>query len=163
MNCSQCGLHIPEGAQTCPNCRAPVRQPGFLERLFGWLAPARQPTIHRQVIRKTEIKEQPFQIVEATGQQQVYRSLEEVPPELRSTVEEALRAAASGAAAGGKVRVTVKIEESRRTVSPAATQDAKVRITVKDASGQERTYHSVEEMPPEIRALYERARQNRPS
>ncbi len=144
MNCSQCGLHIPEGAQTCPNCRAPVRQPGFLERLFGRLASALGATAPRQVIQRAEIKEQRFQIVDAGGQPQVYHSLEEAPPELRPMIEEALRAAASGA-------------------KPGATVATTVRITVKDPSGQERTYHSVEEMPPEIRALYERARQNRPS
>lgn len=140
MNCSQCGLHIPEGAQTCPNCRAPVRRPGFLERLFGRLAAARPPAAPRPVIQRAEITEQRFQIVDAAGQRGVYHSLEEVPPELRPKIEEALRAAASG-----------------------ATPAAKVRITVKDASGQERTYDSAEDMPAEIRALYERARQNRPS
>jgi len=31
---------------------------------------------------------------------------------------------------------------------------------VKDASGNERTYHSLDELPPEIRAVWERA-QNR--
>jgi len=31
-------------------------------------------------------------------------------------------------------------------------------ITVTDASGQIQTYHSADEMPPELRALYEKAR-----
>ncbi len=138
MNCSQCGLHIPEGAQTCPSCRAAVRRPGFLERLFGRRTAAPPPPAPRQVIQRTEIKEEQFQIVNAAGQPQVYHSLDEVPPELRPKIEEALRAAASGAAPGRKVR-----------------------ISVKDASGQERTYDSVEDMPPELRAAYERARQPR--
>ena len=135
MNCTRCGLHIPEGAHTCPNCRAPAGRPGLLERLFAGLASVRPPAARRQVIMRTEVKEQEFQVVDPSGQRRVYHSLEDIPAELRSTVEAALRAAA----------LDIK----------TAT---KVRITVKDASGQELTYDSLEEMPPEIRAIYERAR-----
>ncbi len=140
MNCSQCGMHIPEGVQACVNCRAPHRRPGLLERLFGRLASGRPSAGSPRGIQRTEIKGARFQIVNAAGQRQVYHSLEDVPPELRPKIEEALRAAASGTGPG-----------------------TKVRITVKDASGQERTYDSADDMPPEIRAIYERARQNRPS
>jgi hypothetical protein len=31
-------------------------------------------------------------------------------------------------------------------------------ISVTDATGKVQTYHSIEEMPPELRALYEKAR-----
>jgi hypothetical protein len=69
----------------------------------------------------------------ATGEERVYDSLDDLPPEIRERIE-ALRA---GGAAGG----------------------AQKTFTFKDESGQERVYHSVEEMPPDIRAIYERLKE----
>ena len=137
MTCGHCGSRIPDEAQSCPYCRAKVGEPGLLERLFGWLAAPRKPSAAR-VIRKTEIREQRFEIVDATGQRQVYHSLDEVPPELRPKIEEAMRAREQDAAPGGSVK-----------------------ITVKDSSGREQTYNSVEEMPPDVRAIYEQVREDR--
>jgi len=42
MPCGTCGKWIPEGHERCPYCRAPVRRPGLLERLFGRLTLARR-------------------------------------------------------------------------------------------------------------------------
>ena len=42
MTCGTCGKWIPEGHERCPYCRAPVRRPGLLERLFGRLTLARR-------------------------------------------------------------------------------------------------------------------------
>ena len=131
MTCSRCGCRIPEGAQACPQCQAPVREPGVLERLFGWLAAARKPSATR-VIQTTEIRQQRFEIVDGTGQRQVYHSLDEVPPEARSRIEEALRAG----------------------------EHDSFNVTVKDAFGRQQTYKSLEEMPPDIRALYERVQED---
>ncbi len=139
MTCDHCGSRIPEDAESCPYCRAPVREPGLLERLFRWLGAPRKASPAR-VIRKTEIREQRFETVDAAGQRHVYRSLDEVPPDLRPRIEEALRAAEQDAAPGGSIR-----------------------ITVKDSSGRQQTYNSVEEMPPDIRAIYERIREDRRS
>ena len=47
-----------------------------------------------------------------------------------------------------------KIEQARRDAGPATTR---TKITVTDASGTTRTYDSVDEMPPDIRQMYERA------
>jgi hypothetical protein len=58
--------------------------------------------------------------------------LDEVPVEYREKVRQAQQAALSGK--GGNV------------------------ISVTDATGKVQTYHSIEEMPLELRALYEKAR-----
>ena len=139
MTCSSCGMRIPEGQALCPHCRAPVRRPGLLERLFGWLASARKtPTVN--VTRTTEIRQERFEIVDKDGKRQVYHSLDEVPPEFRSKIEEAMHS-------------------GQREVGTSKTS----KITVRNASGREQTYDSVEDMPPDLRAIYDRIQRDRPS
>ena len=53
--------------------------------------------------------------------------------------------------------IRAKIAQARST----AQQSAHTKITVKDASGRTRTYDSVDEMPAEIRQIYERVRRER--
>jgi len=65
-----------------------------------------------------------------TGQLTTYGSLDEMPADIRTRIEQA-RAGATG--------------ESRP-----------LRITATDASGRTRTYDSVEEMPADVRAIHER-------
>jgi hypothetical protein len=65
-----------------------------------------------------------------TGQITTYASLDDVPPALRARIGQA-RAGAAGS----------------RTA----------KITVTDASGTTRTYDSIEAMPADLRAIYERA------
>jgi hypothetical protein len=66
-----------------------------------------------------------------TGELREYGSLEEVPLEYREQIRQARQAAMSG-----------------KSVAP---------IIFTDAFGKEHTYHSPDEMPPELRALYEKA------
>jgi hypothetical protein len=71
-------------------------------------------------------------VTNQNGERHEYKSLEEVPPELRSTIENALKDASHAS----KVTKTFR---------------------VRDASGQEHVYHSLDEMPSHLRALVERA------
>ena len=142
MTCSHCGLHIPDGTERCPSCGQAVRREGFLRRLlagFG-LGPASKPSTPTQStgaptthIRTTRVTEQIKVRDPRTGEVRVYGSLDEVPAELRAPIEAARRAAAEG---------------GNRTT-----------ITVTDASGVTRTYASVEDMPDDLRRIYERVRE----
>ena len=69
-----------------------------------------------------------------TGELKEYRSLDEVPEEYRDKIRQAQQSALG---------------------NPGTNA-----ITVTDAAGKVQTYHSVEELPPELRALYEKARGN---
>jgi len=60
----------------------------------------------------------------------VYRSLEEMPPELRARAEQMMRQ--------GQAR--------------------QQRIVIRDAQGNERVYNSIDELPPDIRARFEQTR-----
>ncbi len=147
MTCSHCGLHVPDETDRCPSCGQAVRRGGLLRRLLGGLglAPAAQasppsmptPSTHGPTtqIRTTRVTEQIKVRDPRTGEVRVYGSLDDVPAEWREPIEAARRAAATGVAS--------------------------TTITVTDASGVSRTYASVEEMPEDLRRVYERARAER--
>jgi len=77
---------------------------------------------------------------ERSGETKTYSSLADVPAEIRQQIEQAK----SG---GALTKVTAR----------DASGVTRTKITVKDASGVTRTYESVDQLPPDIRALYERA------
>ena len=64
--------------------------------------------------------------------------MDEAPPELRADIEKLESEALKGNVTPGMI--------GRKSVS---------LFKVKDASGNERIYHSLDEMPPDIRALVE--------
>lgn len=82
--------------------------------------------------------------------------LDEVPLELREELKkleseglkEGFRSASSD---GPTTKITTKII-SRKTAS---------LFKVKDAAGNERIYHSLEELPPDIRAAFEQAQEGK--
>lgn len=124
--CPKCAAHLPEGAHNCPACGASLSPPGFWQRLFSRGTP---PTI--STTRTTQFSTQQIKVQDPkTGEVRVYGSLEEVPPEIRAQIEQAM-------------------QQADRTTPTT-------KITVTDSSGTTRTYNSVEEMPEDLRKLYER-------
>jgi hypothetical protein len=128
MKCPRCDQPIDETDATCPHCSAPIKRPGFWQKLLGIFS-SQGGTSTVRVTKTVTVKK--LNVVTNTGgERHEYHSLEELPPELRTTVQDALSGAASG-----KALKTYKL---------------------RDVLGNERTYHSLEEMPPEMRALIER-------
>lgn len=153
-NCPQCGDAVAETDQFCSKCFARLEPPSLWRKflsLFQSTGPSRQPrpilNIKKSVTIRTTGKD---------GQSHVYHSLDDVPPDLRAQLE--------------KLESEVKKETGRavsfRETSP--TGDVTVSRTlsekrvsvykIKDASGNERIYHSLEELPPEIREAIQRAK-----
>ena len=84
------------------------------------------------------------------GVEHEYSSMEEVPPEIRAEIETVEREAAQ--AKGKELSMT---ETSRRgnTITSKITHRKDFSVyKIVDESGMERVYHSLKEMPPEIRA-----------
>ena len=142
MNCPDCGNPIEKNAQFCPKCYARIEPPGFWKKLLGVFRTSpksRRPiiTIKKNVTIRTKGKD---------GETHEYKSLDEVPPELRAQMQsmqaEALKEAFSSASADDEEIKFIK----RKTVS---------LFKVKDASGNERVYHSLDELPPEIRKAWD--------
>jgi len=87
--------------------------------------------------RKQPLNNQVFTIRTASGQEQTYRSLEEMPPDIRSQVE--------------TIQTSLSPGESKKTYTSQT-------YTFRDTNGPEQTYHSIEEMPPHVRAIFEKMR-----
>ena len=113
----------------------------FLSRLGIGSRPGRPAVrIERFVSIKTS---------DADGRQHEYHSLEEAPPEVRAQLEEV------------ETQGKVISSSSSRSTSPDGWTTSITRektlflYKVQDAAGNERIYHSLDEMPPEIRAAFE--------
>jgi len=87
------------------------------------------------------------------GQVHEYHSLEEAPPEIRAELE---RLEAEALKEKGE---TIVSQTSAGATSKIISEKKVSLFKVIDASGQERTYHSLDEMPPEIRAAMEQAQE----
>jgi RNA polymerase subunit RPABC4/transcription elongation factor Spt4 len=140
MDCPQCSALVEKGAQFCPKCYARIDPPSLWQRflsLFQREGPRKSViTIKKRIDIKTTDKE---------GQHHEYHSLDEVPPELRADLEklqsEAEKEALTGASPTSRF-------VTKKTISI---------FRVKDASGKEHIYHSLDELPPDIRAAFEKA------
>ena len=150
MNCPECGNPVEEGAPFCPKCFAAIAPPGFWSRLLNWFKPStgRAPLVIRagpKIETKTRVR---ITSKDKDGTVHEYHSLEDVPPELRAEIE--------------KLK-SESLEEDFRSVSStghgikAISRKTLSTYRIVDPSGQERVYHSLEEMPPELRAAIEAA------
>jgi hypothetical protein len=150
MNCPDCGNPVEKDASFCPKCYARIEPPGLWQkflRLFAASGSSRRSliTIRKTVSIKTTDKD---------GQHHEYRSLEEAPPELRAELEKLKSEVEKGASESltpDPDRPALKFI-SKKTIS---------LFKVRDASGTEPTYHSLDELPPEIRAAWEKAQGGR--
>jgi hypothetical protein len=91
-----------------------------------------------------------------------FRSLEEVPPELRSEVERLMRKAESSPDGTAEGSSALSAEIVRTTGVDGVSGSKSEVIRFRDWDGVERVYNSVDEMPPEIRAFYDRLRRQSP-
>jgi hypothetical protein len=92
---------------------------------------------------------------DADGTQHEYSSMEEAPPEIRSQLE-ALEKEADQQK-GDAISITESSQQGS-TFTSKVIQHKNISVyKIVDESGVEHTYHSLEEMPPEIRAAFEEA------
>jgi uncharacterized protein YrzB (UPF0473 family) len=94
-----------------------------------------------------------FKIKDALGQERVYHSLEELPPEVRERLAKLMPGL------GGKVNhLAAELVDEPKPSPDLAVQEKTEVYKIKDKSGQERVYHSLEELPPEYREMFKRFR-----
>jgi hypothetical protein len=145
--CPDCGNLVEPGAQFCPKCFARIEPPTFWQKLLRFFQSSGGPRRSMVTSKKTVS----INTIDKDGQRHEYHSLEDVPPELREQIEklqsEALKEGPSSTSSDGL------------TTTFVTTKKASL-FKIKDAAGNERIYHPLEELPPEIRAAIDQA-QNR--
>ena len=148
MACPECGNVVAATDQFCSKCFARLERRNFWRRLGSWFQSAFKPGLHTRVIKRKVS----LQTISKQGEQHVYRSLDEVPPEFRADFEKL------------QSEVTKGLDTELRSVDvlkdapkPGIIVRKEIRVfKFKDASGKEQVYHSLDEMPPERRALFEK-------
>jgi len=150
MACPVCGNVVAATDQFCSKCFARLEQPTFWRRLASWFQSAFKPGLHTLVAKRNVS----IQTVSKRGEKHAYHSLDEVPPELRAQFEKLQSEAAKELGAELPSAIV-----SKDAPTPGIVVRKEIRVfKFKDASGQEQVYHSLEEMPPEKRALFEKLR-----
>ena len=91
-----------------------------------------------------------IQTIDEDGRRHEYSSMEEVPPEIRSQIDSLERETLQEKGKGFSVTET---SQAGNVITSKVLQQKTVTVyKFIDETGTERTYHSLEEMPPEIRA-----------
>jgi hypothetical protein len=149
MACPECGNVVAVTDQFCSKCFARLERPAFWRRLGSWFRSVFKPGLHTLSIKgKVSLQT----ISKQGGEQHTYRSLDEVPPEFRAQFEKL------------QTEVTKELDTELRSADvlkdaskPGIIVRKEIRVfKFKDASGKEQVYHSLDEMPPEKRALIEK-------
>jgi hypothetical protein len=129
-------------------------EPGNLQADLALLNQAQ--TMPGASVVKTSIS---IRTEDENGQQHQYSSMAEVPPEIRSEIEQLAKEAAQQK---GKQLSVTAIEQRGNGFTAGIVQQKKICLyKIIDESGVERTYHSLDEMPPELRAAVADSEKNR--
>ncbi len=150
MNCPDCGYPVEKSASFCPKCFAPIEPPGFWQRFLSLFRGGRSRRDRIVDVKQDIIVD----VTDEQGRQHEYHSLDEVPPEVRAEIEklkaEPWKEVSRFSSADG---FTKKIVREKRLST----------YKIVDESGKEQIYHSLEEMPPELRAAIEEAERTNPA
>src|SRR5271163_1992154 len=148
MDCPGCGSPVEKEAQFCPKCYARIEPPSLWKRFVSLFqttgTPARRTiNLHKTVTIKT---------TDPDGTRHEYHSMAEAPPEIRAELEK-IESEAMKDAGGSALSQTFD-----GATSTIFTKKSVSVIKMKDAAGNEKIYHSLGELPPQVRAAFERAK-----
>lgn len=152
MGCPACGNVVTATDQFCPKCFARLEPPGRWRKFLSWFQPSPKPRRPLIAIKKTV----DIRTTDEAGAKHEYHSLDELPTELREEIKKLEAEAFSET--GPSTSVTETAREGNTTTSQTFIKKSVSVYKIKDASGNERVYHSLDELPPEIRAAIEKAR-----
>ena len=150
-NCPQCGNAVVSTDQFCPKCFTRLEPPGLWRKLLSLFQPAAKSGPRVVNVKKTVT----IKMTGADGQTHEYHSLDEAPPEMRAEIEK-LEAEVMKEK-DQAVSLTERSESGDKITSRTITKKNVSVYRIKDASGNERIYHSLDELPPEIREAVKRA------
>jgi hypothetical protein len=148
MNCPDCGIEVERDAEFCPKCFARIERPGLLRRIMGFFQHAAKPGSH---VIKSE-KTVNIVTVDKDGNRHEYHSLNEVPLAMRSQFEKLESEVLKDESKLFTVETLKELKGSPGIISKKSSATYKI----KDGSGEEHIYHSLDEVPPEMRPLMEK-------
>lgn len=152
MACPACGNVVAVTDQFCPKCFARLEPPGLWRKFLSLFQSSDVPRRPRIILKKTV----DIRTTDKDGIKHEYHSLDEMPPELREEFKKLESEMLNQT--GPSTSVTETSREGNTTTSRMFIQKNASVYRIKDASGNERVYHSLDELPPEIRAALEKAR-----
>jgi hypothetical protein len=148
--CPECGNVVAVTDQFCSKCFARLEPPSLWRKLRSLFQAATRPGPHMVTLKRTET----FKTMDRAEERQVYRSLDEVPPERRAEFE---KLQADVIKKMGTALPLTGTSPPGNAVPPGIIGKRTVSVfKVKDASGNERVYHSLDELPPEIQKAVRR-------
>ncbi len=150
-NCPQCGNTVAETDQFCSKCSARLEPPGLWRKFLSRFRFAGRPGPRILNIKKTVT----INTIGEDGQTHEYHSLDEVPPGIRAEIEKLQSELMKEK--GGSVSVTETSSTEEVTTSAIIKKQSVTEFRIKDASGNQWIYRSLDELPPDVRALVEGA------
>jgi len=148
--CPECGNVVAVTDQFCSKCFARLEPPSLWRKLRSLFQAATRPGPHMVTLKRTET----FKTMDRAGERQVYRSLDDVPPGRRAEFE---KLQADVIKEMGTTLPLTRTSPPGNVVPPGIIGKRTVSVfKVKDASGNERVYHSLDELPPEIQKAVRR-------
>ena len=151
MNCPECGNVVATTDQFCSKCYARLEPPSLWRKflsLFQTASTSSRPLIS---IKKTIN----IRTTDKDGVRHEYHSLDDLPPEVREEIKQLESEAMNEA--GPSTAVSETSREGNVMKSRFISKKNVSIYKIKDAAGNEQTYHSLDEMPPELRAAIEKA------
>jgi hypothetical protein len=151
MSCPECGNNVAVTDRFCSKCFARLEPPGRWRKFLSFFKSAGRPGRHHVNIKKTVT----LKTVDKDGERHEYHSLDEAPPEMRAVIE---KLEAEALKEQGNCLSFTETSPSGNAVTSGMISRKTVSVyKVKDASGNERVYHSLDELPPEIQEAIRRA------
>jgi len=146
ITCHKCGRTWDDTATLCRRCNTPlqsgVNRPGLLTRLRDWLSRSVKVQVTTTVTTQTSARDAEG-AGESAGASDAQAPLDSLPLQARETVVRAMQNA------GGHAAVSINVT---RTAGPIKVVDSR----------EVRTYASLDEMPPALRAKFEQAMKSLP-
>jgi len=151
MNCPECGNAVAPTDQFCSKCYTRLEPPGLWRKFLSLFQAAHAPRRPLISIKKTIN----IRTTDKDGVRHEYHSLDELAPEVREEIKQLESEAMNEA---GPATAVSETSREGNVVKSRFISKRNVSIyKIRDASGNEQTYHSLDEMPPELRAAIEKA------
>jgi hypothetical protein len=155
MNCPDCGCAVEKAAQFCPKCYARIEPPSFWRRVISFFKNLSKPGTHVLSVKKSVT----IKTVGKDGTLREYHSLAEAPLALQQAVE---KLESEVTKEQDKALSDALLADSGKSPQSGFIPKKTFSIyRIKDASGRETVYHSIDELPPNIRAAIEKAQGNK--